>query len=273
MTSTAAAKPTEARSDPAEAVVFVRASYKNHKTAGTGFIYDAQQGLILTSDHAVEAAPAITITDVHGQVMHGQVLARAQCHDFAVVKLHPIPTDLQALTFGDSSAVANGATVTALSYSLADADGTPKLATTTGAVAAVDVAARLHRLLPTISPLLATQVPLNASGSGSPLLNAGGQVVGLNTLVGFEHGGDAVTGLNYALESSFVYERLRQLRTGTAQTLTGWRAEHRCHKAMDRIAGVPYEHMGGSDMEHGGDGDMSMDSGAAAKTTADGEGM
>jgi S1-C subfamily serine protease len=247
---------TPAKADPGNAVVFVRASYKSHKTAGTGFIFDARQGLILTSDHAVEAAPAITVTDRHGQVMHGQVLARAQCHDFAVVKLHPIPTDLSALTFADSSSVHDGASVTSVSYSLNNSEtGTPTLTTTRGTVSAVNVAAKLHHLLPTISPLIAHQVPLNAQGSGSPLLDATGKVVGLNTLVGFDHEGDAVQGLNYALESSFVYEQLRALKSGTDRDLTGWRSEHRCHKAMDTIAGVPYQH---TEMEgHGG----SMDSG------------
>ena len=243
-----------AKSDPGEAVVFVRASYNNHNTAGTGFIYDAQQGLILTSDHAVEAAKAITVTDRHGEVMHGQVLARAQCHDFAVVKLHPIPTDLHALTFADSSSVRGGASVTSVSYSLNNSEtGTPTLTTTRGTVSAIDVAAKLHHLLPTISPLIAHQVPLNAQGSGSPLLDGAGKVIGLNTLVGFKHEGDAVQGLNYALESSYVYQQLRALKSGTDRDLTGWRSEHRCHRAMDMIAGVPFQHMDDKGMSMGGD--------------------
>jgi S1-C subfamily serine protease len=240
------------QADPRASVVYVKASYKNHTTQGTGFVYDAQQGLILTSDHAVEAAPAITVTDRDGQVMHGHVLSRAQCHDFAVVKLHPIPADLRALTFADSSKIADGATVSSLSYALTSA-GTkaPALVSTHGTVSATDVSAKLHPMLPALSPLIAHQVPLNADGSGSPLLDRRGRVVGLNTLVGFDHTASAVQGLNYALDSNFVYRQLRALRTGTDRSLTGWRSEHRCHRAMDMIAGVPYQHTGMHDQMHG----------------------
>jgi S1-C subfamily serine protease len=240
------------QADPQSSVVYVKASYKNRTTQGTGFVYDAQQGLILTSDHAVEAAPAITVTDRDGQVMHGHVLSRAQCHDFAVVKLHPIPAGLSALTFADSSKVSDGATVSSLSYALTTA-GTkaPALVSTHGTVSATNVSAKLHRMLPAISPLIAHQVPLNANGSGSPLLDRSGRVVGLNTLVGFDHTAGAVQGLNYALASNFVYQQLRALRAGTDRSLAGWRSEHRCHRAMDMIAGLPYQHTGMHDQAHG----------------------
>jgi S1-C subfamily serine protease len=252
------------RPNPAEAVVYVQARYKTHHTEGTGFIYDAERGLIITSDHAVEAAPAITATDHDGQVMHGTVLARAQCHDFAVVRLHPIPTHLQALTFADSEKIAAGANVTTVSYGLASAEsGKPALVTTRGSVSAAGVSARLHHLLPNIQPLIAHQAPLNANGSGSPLLNADGRVVGVNTLVGFKHGEGAVEGLNYALASNFVYDHLRELREGDASKLTGWKAEHACHRAMDKIAGVPYSH---TDAMHEDDAMHKDDSGHHASS-------
>lgn len=241
-TNTTSTQPAHTKKDRAvaDAVVYVTSQYKDHKTAGTGFIYDAQKGLVLTANHLVETAPTITVTDRHGEVMHGQVLARAQCHDFAVVKLHPIPTDLHALTLSDSGAVKDGAEVSAVAYALTSAEtGAPTLVTTRGNVSAANVAAKLHHLLPTFSPLIAHQAPLNANGSGSPLLDADGRVVGLNTLVGFEHGDGAVEGLNYALASSFIYERLRQLRSGSNRDLVGWRDEHRCHEQADVIAKVP----------------------------------
>jgi S1-C subfamily serine protease len=241
-----AAKP--AAVDPNAAVVYVKARYHSHTTEGTGFVYDAKQGLILTSDHAVEAAPAITVVDHSGAVLHGQVLARAQCHDLAVVRLHPVPAELQAVSFARSTTVSQGDHVTALAYTLqSSSDASPQLVTTTGTVAAVDIKAKLHPMLPTMAPLIAHQVPLNEHGSGSPLLNAQGRVVGINTLVGEKHGAGAVEGLSYALASDYINQRLGQLHPGGGRSFTGWRDEHRCHQAMAMIAGVPGTHTGMDD--------------------------
>jgi S1-C subfamily serine protease len=265
-----ATKPTtktQAAAHPDAAVVYVKARYRNHTTEGTGFVYDARQGLILTSDHAVEAAPAITVVDHSGAVLHGQVLARAQCHDLAVVRLHPVPADLQTATFAPSGTVGQGDHVTALAYTLhSSSDASPELVRTTGTVAAVDIEVRLHPMLPAMAPLIAHQVPLNEHGSGSPLLNAQGKVVGINTLVGEKHGAGAVEGLNYALASGYIKQRLGQLHPGEGRSFTGWRDEHRCHRAMAMIAGVPAKHTDtGMGMEHSGghmpsDGKMNPDS-------------
>jgi S1-C subfamily serine protease len=247
---TTTATKTQAAAHPDAAVVYVKARYRNHTTEGTGFVYDARQGLILTSDHAVEAAPAITVVDHGGAILHGQVLARAQCHDLAVVRLHPVPSDLQAVTFARSGTVAQGDHVSALAFTLqSSADASPDLVSTTGTVAAVDIEAKLHPMLPTMAPLIAHQVPMNEHGSGSPLLNVQGKVVGINTLVGEKHGAGAVDGLNYALASEYINQRLAQLHPGEGRSFTGWRDEHRCHRAMAMIAGVPAKHTGtGMDM-------------------------
>jgi S1-C subfamily serine protease len=239
------------RAHPEAAVVYVKARYRNHTTEGTGFVYDAGKGLILTSDHAVEAAPAITVVDRSGDVLHGQVLARAQCHDMAVVRLHPVPADLQQVSFASANTVNQGDSVTALAYTLHSSADPPQLVSTSGTVAATGIALKLHKMLPVMAPLIAHQAPLNERGSGSPLLNVQRKVVGINTLVGEKHGADAVEGLNYALASDYISQRLGQLHPGEGRSYTGWRDEHRCHRAMAMIAGVPPKHTNdGNGMEH-----------------------
>jgi S1-C subfamily serine protease len=250
---------------PDAAVVYVKARYQNHTTEGTGFVYDARQGLILTSDHAVEAAPAITVVDHGGAVLHGQVLARAQCHDLAVVRLHPVPADLQKVTFAPSGSVGQGDHVTVLAYTLqSSSKHAPQLVSTTGTVAATGIEAKLHPMLPAMARLIAHQVPLNEHGSGSPLLNAQGKAVGINTLVGEKHGAGAVEGLNYALGSDYIAQRLGQLHPDEGRSYTGWRDEHRCHRAMAMIAGVPAKHTDGG-MEE-------MDAGSTCRAAGTGTG-
>lgn len=228
---------------PAAAVVFVRARNKERTKSGTGFVYDARRGLILTSNHAVEASPAVTATSTAGQVLHGRVLARAQCHDFAVVELHPVPAQLHELRFADSAHVRAGQTLTSISYDAPTehSDVTPAARTSYGRVSRVGVRATLHRLLPPMEPLIEHITPLGAAGSGSPLLNESGQVVGLNTLVGYPPGRGARDGHQYAMAGNEIYRLLRQLDEGPARTLRGWRAEHRCHRAVAVIAGVPFQ--------------------------------
>jgi S1-C subfamily serine protease len=235
---------------PSDSVVFVRARFGRRTTSGTGFIYDAREGLILTSDHAIEASPAVTVATHDGRVYHGRALARAQCHDFAVVRLHPLPSDLQALSFGDSDAVRTGQTLTSITYTAsADAAAVPPIQTAYGRVTGVGVSAILHPLLPAFDALIAHATPLTAAGSGSPVLDRAGQVIGLNTLVGYRHGRGTHAGQQYAIAANEIYALLRHLNRGPEETLAGWRREHRCHRAMDAIAGVPFQHSGGA--EHG----------------------
>jgi S1-C subfamily serine protease len=238
---------------PADSVVFVRARYEDRTTAGTGFVYDARAGLILTSDHAIEASSAVTVTTADGRTLHGRALARAQCHDFAVVKLHPIPDDLIALTFADSDLVKTGQTVTSIAYNAPPADTERPTAAqiSYGRPTEVGVSAVLHDLLPSMRPLIAHETPLTQAASGSPLLNEHGQVVGLNTLVGYPHGEGSRPDQQYAMASNEIYRLLRQLSAGPESSLSGWRDEHRCHRAMASIAGIPYQRSKShADMEH-----------------------
>src|SRR4051812_10743292 len=244
---------------PAEAAVFVRARYAQRTSSSTGFIFDARRGRILTSDHAVEASPAVTVTDTDGQVLHGRILARAQCHDFAVIQLHPIPAQLHELRFADSSGVRVGQTVTAVSYDAlgADPSATPPTRTSYGRVTRIGVHATLHRLLGPMSPLIEHITPLGGAGSGAPLLDQSGQVIGLNTFVGYPPGPGTRTGHQYAMASNEIYQLLRELDEGSQQTLHGWRGEHRCHRAMAQIAGVPAGHTDHMD-EHMSEPGMAM---------------
>lgn len=239
---------------PTEAVVFVRARHTERISSATGFVFDARRGRILTSDHAVEASPAVTVTDAGGQVLHGRILARAQCHDFAVVQLHPVPAQLRELRFADSSAVHAGQTVSSISYDAptGDSAAAPPARMSYGRVTRIGVHATLHRLLPPMSPLIEHVTPLGGAGSGAPLLDRSGQVVGLNTFVGYPPGSGARDGYQYAMAGNEIYRLLRELDEGQGMTmLHGWQAEHRCHRPMAAIAGVPAGHTGPPDhMSH-----------------------
>jgi S1-C subfamily serine protease len=228
--------------DPARAVVSVEGIYPDKKTQVTGVIYEASQGLVLTANHAVEAAPSINVRLSNGRVVHARAVARAQCHDLAVLKLFPRPPGLAALPLGNSSAAAVGEPVSTLTYLLeAEAGNKPALTRINGTLSAIGVRERFLPL-PVTGPFLAHQTRLLAPASGSPILNARGEMIGLNTFVGHPREPD-VPGIEYALTSSYITKRLRDLRSGVGGALGGWEAEHNaCHATLTKLLGFGHVH-------------------------------
>jgi putative serine protease PepD len=241
---TAAAAPAAAATDPdpEQAVVLVEGVYSNRTTKATGVIFDAGAGLALTAAHAIEAAPVVIATLADGTPRRARVVARAQCHDLAVLRLTPAPTRVRPIPFAPDGSVRVGEPVRALSYSFAAAgSGAPQLTLTHGTVSAVNVRERFVPL-PPISSLIAHQTPLGPVASGSPLLDDRGRMIGINTLVAHRRVPDE-PGMEYALSSDYIRMRLRELRPGPNGTLGGWQAEHdACHHALDQLIAAGHTH-------------------------------
>jgi S1-C subfamily serine protease len=243
-TSATASKP--AATNPARAIVAVEGVYPDKKTVSTGVIFEARQGLVLTANHAVEAAPTINVTLANGSLVHARAVARAQCHDLAVLKLSQRPPGLAALPLGSSASASVGQPVTTLTYLLqSDDPDKPTLTRIQGTISAVGVREGFPPL-PATGPFLAHQTALLPAASGSPMLDAEGRMIGLNTLVGHPRDPD-VPGIEYALTSDYIRGRLRELRGGVGGALGGWEAEHNaCHAALHKLLGLGHVHGAGS---------------------------
>jgi S1-C subfamily serine protease len=236
-TTTAKAAPA----DPSKSVVAVEGIYPEKKTKVTGVVYDAKEGLVLTSNHAMEAAPSIDVHLADGTLTHARPVARAQCHDLAVIKLFPRPSGLVSIPFGNSDDLKIGDPVNTLTYLFESSSGTPALTRVSGSVSSLDVKVAWAPL-PAVSDLIAHQTSLSAPASGSALLNEQGQLVGLNTLV--DHPSQPDTdGIEYALSSNYIKKRMGELRPGSGGALGGWEAEHNeCHHALRNLIGMGHEH-------------------------------
>jgi S1-C subfamily serine protease len=150
---------------------------------GSGVIFD-KQGDILTNNHVVEGATSLTVELADGTQVDATLVGRDPSQDVAVVKIDPskVPAVAQ---LGDSSSVKAGEPVVAL--------GSPEAFTnsvTAGIVSGV------NRQVDTYAGLIQTDTAINHGNSGGPLVNAQGQVIGLNTL-GLASDGDQ--GLNFAI--------------------------------------------------------------------------
>jgi putative serine protease PepD len=183
------------------------------EATGTGFVVDSS-GLLVTNEHVIDGASKLTVTLKDGTQLKATLVGKDASSDLALLKVDPGSHDLPALALGDDSALSVGDTTYAIGspYGL---EGT----LTTGVVSA------LHRQISapngfSISDAIQTDAELNPGNSGGPLLNAAGEVIGVNSQVygasqtasGETTGG---TGLGFAIPSSTVKRVVAALREGS----------------------------------------------------------
>jgi serine protease Do len=139
---------------------------------GSGFVIDSE-GLILTNAHVVNNADEVTVTFPDGRSFQGKVLGEDTLTDVAVVKIPA--NNLQPIELGNSQQVQSGQWAIAIGNPL----GLEKTVTV-GVVSAIDrsIGAADGRV-----GFIQTDAAINPGNSGGPLLNARGQVIGVNTAI------------------------------------------------------------------------------------------
>ncbi|MEU9255905.1 S1C family serine protease [Streptomyces sp. NPDC048270] len=188
---------------------------------GTGFVYNADEGLIVTNAHVIQGEAALKVVIDDGPPIPVRVLGSDPCEDLAVLKLTSPKEDLKELKFGKSGDVATADTVMALGYpaSLGQTDATQDVAFTSGAVQTPEVGATPLTSLPRYPSLIQHSATVNPGNSGGPLLNAKGEVVGINTLGYAEEG---VSGQFYAISIDHAEPKLAGLAAGDNKNDPGW---------------------------------------------------
>ncbi|MFF8731494.1 S1C family serine protease [Streptomyces sp. NPDC015171] len=186
---------------------------------GSGFIYNAEQGLIVTNAHVVagESALKAVIPDKGEEPV--RILGIDPCQDIAVLQFTAPQKDLEQLEFGDSGKVEAADAVTAIGYP-ASFDKNPeeqKPVYTAGVVQSPNVPADPSPSLPHYSDTIQHSATINPGNSGGPLLDADGKVVGLNTL-----GNPDAQGQYYSISGEHVRSRLDGLSDGDKKNAPGW---------------------------------------------------
>jgi putative serine protease PepD len=154
-------------------VVSVQVDRGFGRAAGSGFVID-RNGHILTNNHVVESGGAINVVLQSGRGVRATLVGRDSATDLAVLKVAQ-PTGLEPLTLGRSSDAAVGDQVLAVGSPLG-LSGT----VTAGIVSALNREVRLGSERGTA---LQTDAPINPGNSGGPLVNARGEVIGVNTAI------------------------------------------------------------------------------------------
>ncbi|MFI7499497.1 trypsin-like peptidase domain-containing protein [Streptomyces sp. NPDC049687] len=150
---------------------------------GTGFVFDTQ-GHIVTNNHVVADAVdggKLTATFPDGKKYDAEVVGHAQGYDVAVIKLKSAPSDLKPLTLGDSDKVAVGDSTIAIGapFGLSNTVTTGIISAKNRPVASSDGSGSSSSYM----SALQTDASINPGNSGGPLLDAQGNVIGINSAI------------------------------------------------------------------------------------------
>jgi serine protease Do len=144
--------------------------------AGTGIVL-SKDGFVLTNAHVIADAQTIKVTVPGGKTCQADVVGRDRNNDVAVVKCRNV-TDFVPAALGKSGDMKVGESVVAIGNALG-LEGNPTV--TTGILSATNRA--LEGDGERLTGLLQTDAAINPGNSGGPLVNARGQVVGMNTAI------------------------------------------------------------------------------------------
>jgi len=144
---------------------------------GSGFIIDAD-GVLLTNAHVVDKADKVTVTLKDGRVFNGKVQGVDELTDLAVVKIDPKGENLPIAPLGDSAKLKVGDWAIAVGNPLG-LDNT----VTIGIISTLDRSAAKVGIRDKRIDFLQTDAAINPGNSGGPLLNAEGEVIGINTAI------------------------------------------------------------------------------------------
>ncbi len=177
-------------------------------SAGTGIIV-SENGYILTNKHVVEGSSDISIVTNDGNSYDNvKIITTDPLSDIAILKISNAK-GLKAAELGDSKALNIGQQVIAIGNALGEYDGTVTSGIISGVGRTVNASSDDGATKETLTDMIQTDAAINSGNSGGPLVNAQGQVVGVNTAVASE-----AQGIGFAIPISSVKGILKSISEG-----------------------------------------------------------
>jgi len=174
---------------------------------GSGFVIDSE-GHLLTNNHVVEGADRITVKlGDSDKTYTAKVVGTDPATDLAMLDVEAPASELHPLTLGKSAEMEVGDPVVAI--------GNPfglDRTVTSGIVSA------LQRQIEapdgfSITDVIQTDAAINPGNSGGPLINARGEVIGINSQIATGGGGNGNVGIGFAIPIDTVRSEIHQLET------------------------------------------------------------
>lgn len=198
--------------------------------AGSGFLI-SPDGYILTNNHVVEEFEKVEVRMQDRRTFAAEVVGTDPSIDLALLKIDPKGDRLPTLPLGDSEAVRVGEWVLAIGNPL-DFDST----VTVGVVSGKN---RQLLSLPTdsgVASFIQTDAAINFGNSGGPLLDAAGNVIGINTAI---RRANFAEGIGFALPINTARDAMEQLRE-TGRVRRGYLGISMNQSAIDAAAAEYY---------------------------------
>lgn len=180
---------------------------EQQQAEGSGFVID-ESGHLVTNYHVIAGASDIEVSFSNKESMKAKIVGYDQPTDVALLKVDADARALTPLELGDSERVEVGDSVVAI--------GNPfglERSVTAGIVSALQRTIESPAETP-IDRVIQTDAQINQGNSGGPLLNAAGQVIGVNTQIATGSSTEiGNVGIGFAVPVNTVRDVVAQLRT------------------------------------------------------------
>lgn len=180
-------------------------------SAGTGMIVTSD-GYVLTNKHVIEGARAITVILDDGTTYENvELVGSDPLNDVAFLKIKDV-SNLPAVTLGDSKTINAGQQVIAIGNALGQYQNTITSGIISGTGRSLTAYSSDMSSYESLTDMIQTDAAINAGNSGGPLVNAAGEVIGINTATSSD-----ADGIGFAIPISSVKGMLKNLiATGNA---------------------------------------------------------
>jgi serine protease Do len=194
---------------------------RRQSSLGSGFVIDPS-GVIVTNNHVIDNADEITVIFNDGTRLRAELVGRDRETDVAVLRVQP-PRPLTHVTFADSDKIRIGEPVMAIGNPLGLG----------GTVTAGIVSAKNRDIQSgPFDNYIQTDAAINRGNSGGPLFNMAGEVIGINTAIYSQSGGNI--GIAFAVPANTAKPVIQQLLE-FGETRRGWLGV-RIQEVTDEIA-------------------------------------
>ena len=181
---------------------------QRESSLGSGVIVDSR-GYILTNNHVIEGADEIRIVLATGQTLQASIIGADPESDLAIIKVNHY--SLPAITFSRSSNLQVGDVVLAI--------GNPFGVGQTVTQGIVSATGRNQLGINTFENFIQTDAAINPGNSGGALVNAHGELIGINTAIFSKSGGSQ--GIGFAIPADLARGVLEQI-VESGHVRRGW---------------------------------------------------
>ncbi|GAA5094581.1 Do family serine endopeptidase [Bartonella acomydis] len=186
--------------------------FQKVRSLGSGFVIDAQKGLIVTNYHVIVDADDIEVNFTDGTKLKAKLLGKDSKTDLALLQVDMGSKKLKAVRFGDSEKARIGDWVMAIGNPYGFG----------GSVTVGIISARNRDLnAGPYDNFIQTDAAINRGNSGGPLFDRNGEVIGINTAIISPSGGSI--GIGFAIPSDMALSVINQLRN-FGEIRRGWLA-------------------------------------------------